>query len=52
MPINVSTTYRLHFKIFMNNFHNFYKYENSQNIYMLHLRKGIVKYTGALLKKK
>jgi len=29
----------LHFKIFMNNLHNFHKYANSQNIYMLHLKK-------------
>jgi len=41
----------LHFKIFMNNLHNFHKYANSQNINMLHLKK-IVKYIGVLLEKK
>jgi len=41
----------LHFKIFINNLHNFHKYANSQNIYVA-FKKGIIKYIGALLEKK
>jgi len=41
----------LHFKIFMNNLHNFHKYVNSQNVYIV-FKKDIVKCIGALLEKK